>query len=345
MARNIVISSGSPLVGSPIFVTVTPETKSNVAFHRIIVRVTTSAASAGIASREDEVSAPVITEGVGIPVDISSAIRATSEEFVYSVHTSAGNLTYPVFAVHVETWDEWMVNGVVNTNSHLHLGSSSTYYHFILGAFTDFERINSGLTKAVTTLTRKPSVGEVIPSTGGLYVYPAAFNYSLSTTAPSSSPTTTAVNIASLAPNALNTIGGRSVYIDGNTDNFYAFQFVNGYGVIESSFAYCLSEKEVVKIVTEYDVTAPMAFNKIDRHVTRKTSSRHQLKMSSGFVTPEWQEWWQEEFLNADKVWMLYKETWVPVSIVPEETTNGLNLASDNIPTVEFTVKMNFDGV
>ena len=325
--------------------TVTPETKSGVAFHRIIVKVTTSAVAVGITTHEDEVSAPVITEGVGIPVDISSALRSVAEEFVYSAHAAAGDVTYPIFDAHIETWDEWMEDGVVHTNEHLHLGSSSTYYHFILGAFTDFERINAELTKSVTTLTRKPSIGEVIPSTGGLYVYPVAFNYTLSTTAPVSAPTTTAVNIASLTPNALNTIGGRSVYVDGNTDNFYAFQFVNGYGVIESAFAYCLSEEEVTKKVTEYDMTAPMAFNKIDRHVTRKTSSRHQLKMSSGPVTPEWQEWWQEEFLNAETVWMLYKNTWVPVSIVPEETTNGLNLASDDIPTVEFTVKMNFDGV
>lgn len=345
MARNIVISSGSPLIGSPVFVTVTPETKSGVTFHRVIVKVTASSASSGITSQSDELSAPVITEGASIDVDISSAVRSVAESFVYSAHSSAGNKTYPVFAVHVETWDEWMENGVVNTNSHLHLGGSNTYYHFLLGAFTDFERLTAGLTKSVTTLTRKPATGEVIPSTGGLYVYPASFSYSLSTSAPSSLPTTTAVNITSLNANAVNSIGGRSVYVDGNTDNYYAFQFVNGYGVIESAFAYCLSDKDVAKKIKEYDVIAPMTFNKIDRHVTRKTNSRHQLKMSSGPVNMEWQEWWQEEFLNTDKAWMLYRGTWVPVSIVPDETTKGIYLSSEDIPTVEFTVKMDFDGL
>jgi hypothetical protein len=67
--------------------------------------------------------------------------------------------------------------------------------------------------------------------------------------------------------------------------------------------------------------------------------------MSSGPVTEEWQRWWQEEFLNTPQAWMYINNMWLPVSIVPEEETAGINRAKDDLPEVLFTAKLNIDGL
>lgn len=344
-SAKIALSSGSPLLGSPVVFQVLAENlsgQSNIAFHRVILEVKVGVV--GESTMEAyKLSIPVKAESASnnLLFDISAALQAKDEDYEYNPHTGAGTITYPIYKVQLKAWDEYMKDGQLRTTTAYSLG---TDYYFIQGAFTDRERMASNASRGVNTLTRKPLTGEVVPS-DGLYVYPTP-NYSytdsnfFSGNQPSA-PTSIAVSIASLS----STIGDRVVYKDSNTEGCYAFQFVNGYGVVESAFAYCLPEEEIPKEVSEYDVTVPTAFNQIDRHVTRKTASRHQLKMSSGPVTLEWQEWWQEEFLTTMQAWMFYKNAWVPVSIVPDDTTKGIDLSADDLPSVEFTAKMDFDGV
>lgn len=344
-STKIALSSGSPLMGSPVVFQVLAENlsgQSNMAFHRVILEVKVGVV--GESTMEAyKLSIPVKAESSSnyLLFDISEALQAKDDDYEYTPHTGAGTITYPVYKVQLKAWDEYMKDGQFRTTTAYTLG---TNYYFLQGAFTNMERMASTVLRGVNTLTRKPLTGEVILD-DGLYVYPTP-NYAYTDSNffegnQPNAPTSIAVSIANLS----GTIGGRSIYKDANAENCYAFQFVNGYGVVESAFAYCLPDKEIPKKVSEYDVTGPTAFNQIGRHVTRKTASRHRLKMSSGPVTMEWQEWWQEEFLNTMHAWMLYKGTWVPVSIVPDDTTKGIDLADDDLPSVEFTVKMDFDGV
>lgn len=343
MASNITLYSGSPLMGSPVIVHVTAGSYSNVSLHRVVVKVTVSILSTGI-EEDYKFTLPVSTEGSMLEVDISSALRSAVDGYSYVAHTSAGTKTYPIATAHIEAYDEYMRNGIAYQSGTIQIQGT---YKFIFGAWTDRERMSSGLTRGVTSLTRKPAVGEVVPSDGSLYAYAPVYSYSensWSSQGTPSAPTSLSVAISSLDVDSVNVVAGRYVYVSSDVDHCYEFQFVNGYGVIESAFAYCLSERSVSKEVKEYAVSVPMAFNKINRFVTRKLNSRHALKMSTGPVTVEWLDWWLEEFLNTHQAWMYDGGSWVPVSIVPDDKTDSLDLSSDKLPEVTFTVKIDLVG-
>ena len=353
MAQNIVLTSGSPLIGCPVLFRITAENLSayqqagTLTFHRVKLKATISAGNVGIAASEHELSKPVPAEGanVTVDIDISSALRAVADVYEHTPHTTTGSKSYPVFSAHVEAWDEYMINGHTTSTTHIHIQGN---YSFLLGSFTDIERITSGVTRGVTTLTRKPSTGEVIPATGNLFISPSAFTYSATDWAaltPPNTPATVAVSPSTLTANAMNTIAGRSVYVSSRKDPWVELQFVNGYGVLESVYAQTLPEESVKKKVSEYSVTVPQAFNKINRNIVRKRASRHVFHMSSGPVTEAWQHWWQEEFLNTPSAWIYYNQLWIPVSIVPDEDTAGLKHHEDKLPTVEFDVKLNIEGI
>lgn len=352
MAQSISLQSGSPLIGSPVFFTVLADNLSqvpNLTFHRVILEVEVNSIGSGQSGEKYPLSAPVNAEGGSnyIQIDISSALRAKADDYEYTPHSTAGeSIPYPIYTAKVKAWDEYMSNGIQYQSQEYSL---DTTFYFLLGAFTDRERLATNGSRGVSTLTRKPATGELVAPGAGIYVYPPAYTYSVDdffTGTQPSAPTTTALNKNSLTPGAAQTIAGRSVWVANDEDcEFVQFQFINGYGVLESAFAVTYPEASVVKGVKEYTVMVPMAFNKVNRNVSRKSASRHVFKMSSGPVTEEWQAWWQEEFLNTPQAWMYYKQAWVPVSIIPEETTNGIDRSGDNLPTVEFEVKLNIEGV
>ena len=347
MAQNLTLVSGSPLIENPVVFRVTAANLSgqpSLTFHRVKMSVAVEASSIGL-SKTYELSEPVASEGsnVIVDIDISSALRAIADEYEYAPHSVAGDNSYPVFSAHIEAWDEYMSAGEIHTTQHIQIQG---YFKFLLGGFTDFERMTSGQTKGVTALTRKPSAGEVIPIDSKLYVYALSYAYSANDWASQSTPSTpqTRAVLTSSLTLGVNTLAGRDVYAVKDDAVYVPFQFVNGLGVVESIYAQCYPEESVHKTVKEYDVTVPSAFNKVERNVVRKANSRHQLKMTSGPVTEAWQKWWQEEFLNSTQAWMYYRNTWVPVSIIPDEDTAGIDHTTDDLPEVQFTVKMNFEG-
>lgn len=355
MALGITLDSGSALIGSPVIYRVLASNlsnKPNLTFHRVIVEVSVDCTAIGMAQKTYQFSVPVQQESnsTNVYVDISSALRAYLDIWEYDYQT-VGTYGYPVLTVKVKAWDEFMSDGILTKNYQPYQeGGSQTWTtrYYLLGAFTDRERIVSGKTKGVTTLTRKPQTGEVVPNTG-VYIAPPAYTFAENVwfegnTAPTA-PTTLVTNLANKTPGQAFTLNGRSIYVDDQGQPFTAFQFVNGYGVLESAFAITLPEETVVKSVKEYVVNVPMQFNKINRNIAVKSTSRHTYKMSSGFVTETWQRWWQEEFLNTSQAWMLIGSDWIPCSIIPEEETEGINRAEENMPEVKFTVKLNIDGI
>lgn len=355
MAQGITIDSGSPLIGSPVIYKATASnlsTRPNLTFHRVILEVTVTTTDVGAVTRTYQFSQPVQSESNTsfVYVDISSALRAYLDVWEYSYQTT-GTTVYPVLKVQVKAWDEFMSNGILvpNYEPFQEGGQNSwTARYFILGAFTDRERITGNKSKGVATLTRKPQTGEIVPHSG-IYVAPPAYAFDVNTwwdgnTIPTA-PTTTVTNLSDKTPDTAFTLNGRSIYVDEQKQPFTAFQFVNGYGVIESAFAITLPEETITKEVKEYVVSVPMQFNKVNRNVAVKSSSRHTYKMSSGFVTEAWQRWWQEEFLNTSEAWMLVGTDWLPCSIIPSEDTEGINRAEANMPEVLFTVKLNIEGI
>jgi hypothetical protein len=342
---NITLHSGSPLLGSPVYFRLTVVARSGVTFQRAKLKATVKTFLPGDEYYDDEqafeFSEPITSDGY-IYIDVSSALRAMSDAYEYTPHTEAGTQSYPYFLLNASAWDEYMENGVFKTTESSAL-SPVTPFYFFLGAFTDFERVQSSDARGVTTLTRKPANGEVVPADAPLYIYPLSFTYTADDWFSGTShaaPTTTAV----VVPGLLNNIPGRTVWQANIPDEYVAFQFVNGYGVIESAYAFTLPDESVTKTVKEYTISTPMRFNKINRNIVRKSGSRHVFKMSSGPVTEEWQQWWLEEFLNTEQCWMYHKGSWLPVSIVPDEETSAISRSKEDLPEVQFTVKLNIEG-
>lgn len=352
MAQSISLHSGSPLMGSPVIFRVVANDLSlisHLAAHKVYLSVEIDMVSSDRAKETYEFSVPIAQEGesVSVDMDISSALRAYADDYEYTPLVSVGtSITYPIFRAKLQAWDTYMRDGISQQSGLVVL---QQYYYFLLGQFTDSERQRSGLLRGVNTLTRKPASGELVAPYTSLYVSPLYYAYSSESFfngIQPAAPETEAFGTEELDANALNTIEGRSVWVsDSDEDPFVQFQFVNGYGVLESAFAMCLPEVSVEKEVQEYSVTVPMAFNKVDRAVTLKRASRHVFKMSSGPVTEEWQAWWQEEFLNTKQAWMYYKQGWIPVSIVPDDTTKGIDYTKNDLASVEFEVKLNIEGV
>lgn len=350
---SINIHSGSALLGSPVFFRLAVGRRSNVSFQRAKVMATVrmilsdesdiDESDAGDMQQDFNFSKPIIKDGT-IDIDVSSALRAMADNYAYTPHTAAGSLIqYPIFALNVCAWDEYMKNGVYKSTYNQRKVNQTTFYLF-QGAWTDMERLQSGLSRDVVTLSRKPADGEVVPATSPLYIHVSPFNYSADDFFLGVIPDNIPKTLALRGANAPSTTS-RKVYVSDIDDNYYTFQFVNGFGVLETINAVCLPSETVTKNVKEYAVTVPMQFNKINRSVARKTASRHQFKMSSGPVNEEWQKWWQEEFLNTKSAWMYYNDMWVPVDIIPSSETAGIDLSKDELPEVQFTVKLNIEGI
>lgn len=347
---SLVVDSGSPLMGSPVFCKMKANLQENTTFHQAKLQVSVKRLSSGQVNPDIEetfeFSASVLGSGAlsdDIYIDFSSALRAVSDTYEFTPHTEVGEKSHPLFTADVSAWDEFMIDGIYHSTYDSRISIQNTFY-FIMGAWTDLQRLQSGKTKGVDTLTRKPVLGEIVPSNGPLVVYPKPYSYSDTNwhngTVPSY-PTDKAVAITG----SVITLNGRIIHVVTTDEPYVAFQFVNGYGVIESIYAVTLPEEKIKKTVKEYTVSVPMQFNRINRNVVRKGDSRHIFAMSSGPVTEEWQRWWQEEFLNTPQAWMYINNMWLPVSIVPEEETAGINRAKDDLPEVLFTAKLNIDGL
>lgn len=140
MAQQIILSSGSPLIGSPITVKVTPDShQSQWTFHRVLLRVyaklvvpDTSDPNyiAGTGDTEMEFSTPVETKGSGSSMttldatfDISSALRAVADRYE---PTDTPPSQYPYVKFRVVAWDEYMVDGGIYTGNEVLLPGTAS---------------------------------------------------------------------------------------------------------------------------------------------------------------------------------------------------------------------------
>ncbi|MBR1377979.1 MAG: hypothetical protein IJ557_02490 [Bacteroidaceae bacterium] len=349
MASSIALHSGSPLVGSPVVFDIVPSDlsdKTALTFHKVVLQAEISLD--GGASSVYSFSHVVAREGgdYHVQIDISSALRSVADSYEYTPHLTAGEKQYPVLSVDVSAWDEYLEKGDSHTTTPIQLQTS---LHFLLGGFTDYERINSGLTRDVTTLTRKPITLEVVPHANYLHIAPPSYLFMAVDWAEGEAPdapTSIAIDTSILALGkhqlSANTHG---IYVSDNDDPYVPIQFINGYGVVESIAAITLTGENIEKVVAKHTKTAPMAFNKINRQTARKSSSKHVFELSSGPVTLDWLRWWQDEFLNTSHAWVKISGTWVPCSIIPEDSVAGTDYTEGKLPEVVFALELNINGI
>lgn len=124
------------------------------------------------------------------------------------------------------------------------------------------------------------------------------------------------------------------------------FLFVNRRGAVETCSALMLEAMNIDVETKTYDRMEGASFIPSRSQMTiTQGGPRRSWAMSSGKQTREWAEWWTTEFLTARRVWMLYKDTYVPVTVEPsKKSTNIYDRAKQQLASVEFTVTLGLEG-
>lgn len=342
MATKIEITSGSLLIGNPIMVSVTAESGlSNATFHRVKLIVKAALSTDGT-EKEYPLSA-VAGNGEVVEFDISTVLRSAASKYEYEYATSARS--YPYLAYTLTAYDEYMLNGILHETGEMNYNSGAKSYA-LMGAFTERERyLTSGTTRDVTAYTRKPLTGEIC-APGELLVYPSASITPLKITDTLTSGPL--ANVATLEGSGAKTYGGRTIYVDPNAKNRMLFQFVNGYGVVETISAEMLEEVDSRGSTEVDEVTAPSSFVKPHSSVARRDERKAVYKCSSGYINKEWAEWWATEFLGGDKwrkggrckCWVLLDDNWLPCTVVPDDDITLYDRSKPGLIHVDFEVRL-----
>ena len=241
-------------------------------------------------------------------------------------------------------YDEYMLNGIIYKSEYRYYASGERLYA-LMGAFTDRERYLAGTTKSVTTFTRKPLTGEVCGK-GEQYIYPEKPASALGMTS-----TITAgpkVKVATLSTAGEQTFEGRTIYVDDTATDRMLFQFVNGFGVVETISAEMLESMESSGD-TEVDVvTAPSSFGSPRQNIVRRSNREKVYKCSSGYVNREWAEWWANEFLGGDafrrsghsQCWVFLDGYWLPCTVTPDDDIKLYDRTKPGLTQIEFEVRV-----
>lgn len=349
MATRITLTSGSILNGNPITLAVTPNNIANASMHRIILEV-----ECGMSGGDYEViklSSPVITEGRAQTIDISSALRTFRDSYEYTPDPT----TYPIVKFNVKAYDEYMLNGEIHPSvspvwfpqNPADLPADrrdEAYLRTIFGAFTDIERITAGPTQGVTTLSRKPSIPQIV-KVGETFAYTPPYSteqkleQSSALTAPQS-------KIVTVSKEGAQTLGYQSVYaLPASTPQERGvFRFINRFGVLESVSVVRQYEEQASHIVNEYVVSRQETFNGFSRGIVRKQDGPETWKFATGPLDEAWLRWYIYEFLMSEHIWLQVADNWLLVHIIPEETTKIKNSTDANILELQFSVRFDING-
>lgn len=346
MAQKINLTSGSVFAGNPITFTITPSVATKPSFHRVIVEVNFDD---GTGSYEtNKLTIPVTTEGRDVSLDISSALRISLDNYEYTATPS----TYPVVSWYIKAYDEYMDNnGEVHTNvgdvyyPQKPVSGGSTNLRCIAGAFSDIERLKSGVTKAVTLLSCKPTDTHEIAVVGESFIYPVSYSAGQNL-ATSSSLTAPASRDQAITKEGAQSIQGHPIYAlpSLEADTRTTFRFINRFGCLESiSVPKSYSQKMSVES-TPYMKSIQETFNQFSRAAIKKQNDRESWLYQSDPLTKEWQQWYLHEFLMSEHIWLKANDTWLPCTISLEDEITIKDDTARNMYSVSFTATLGING-
>lgn len=346
MAQKINLTSGSVFAGNPITFTITPSVATKPSFHRVIVEVHFDD---GTGSYEtNKLTIPVTTEGRDVSLDISSALRILLDNYEYTAIPT----TYPVVSWYIKAYDEYMDNnGEVHTNvgevyyPQKPVSGGSTNLRCIAGAFSDIERLKSGVTKAVTLLSCKPTATHEIAVVGESFIYPVSYS-AAQNLASSSSLTAPASREQEITKEGAQSIQGHPIYAlpSLEADTRTTFRFINRFGCLESiSVPKSYSQKMSVES-TQYTKSIQETFNQFSRAAIKKQNDRESWLYQSDPLTKEWQQWYLHEFLMSEHVWLKANDTWLPCTISLEDEITIKDETTKNMYSVSFTATLGING-
>lgn len=351
MAQKINLTSGSVFAGNPITFTITPSLATKPSFHRVIVEVHFDD---GTGSYEiNKLTIPVTTEepteGRDVSLDISSALRITLDSYKYTATPS----TYPVVSWYIKAYDEYMDN-----NGEVHTGVGEVYYpadgsknagatnlRCIAGAFSDIERLKSGVTKAVTILSCKPTDTHEIAVVGESFVYPVSYSAGQNL-ATSSSLIAPVSREQEITKEGAQSIQGHPIYAlpSSEAEDRTTFRFINRFGCLESiSVPKSYSQKMSVES-TQYTKAIQETFNEFSRSAIHKQNDRESWLYQSDPLTKTWQQWYLHEFLMSKYVWLKANDAWLPCIINLEDEITIKDETNKNMYSVSFTATLGING-
>lgn len=372
MAQTIKLISGSPLIGSPIVLRVTPAPYSDShTFHRVIARV-----YAGLETDEDytplEFSMPVETKPSGQSYatqpalfDISSALQAVADKYEYEATPPS---RYPYIKFRVEAWDEWMVDGtlvprqgIVEWPSPV-IDNHRFYAYAFMGAWTDLERLGAGVDQQgveyldTEHMSRKPNSTPEVVFIDTAFIYPADFQRSIFDTDRMSGDATPEFisGAPTDGPKSLSntpdsegavTVGGHNLYVIDKPLNGYLLRFVNGMGCLESLCVTSLVKREAKNKTTTYNTAKIETLKNFSRSVTINNDGPETWYLTSGALDREWASWYVHEFLNAKQMWIWLSSQWIPCHIVSsEEAIEIEDRSTANPQEVQFRIELDING-
>lgn len=349
MAEQILLTSGSILAGNPITFSIKPsDAGTSPSFHRVIVEVTYDNNNGNY--EVIKLSVPVTQEGKDIELDVSSALRVPLEDFQYSPLVA----TYPMVKWYIKAYDEYMnSNGELKTNQGIQYypqepntsDGGATNLRCIAGAFSDIERMVSGVTKSVTSLSRKPQSLPQLMVVGDTYAYTPAYSDSqdLLDSATLTAPQSREVEITK---EGLQTIGEQSIYAMPKNEgkDRMVFRFINSFGVLECvSIPRTYSKKLSIQSNT-YTVTKLETFNSFSRSAVSKKNDQESWLFMTDPLDENWLQWYLHEFLMSKHIWLNIKGNWIPCSIIPEDEITFLDKTNTNMYSVLFVAKLDIYG-
>ena len=142
-------------------------------------------------------------------------------------------------------------------------------------------------------------------------------------------------------------LNGRTfpVFVVEDDGKYQLFQFVNSLGVVENIAARTLESLSYTTETEELNRIGKSSFAlSMEKRMAYKSAPYAGIKMSSGPVNRLWADWWANEFLLSEKVWLRRNGKWLPVMIKPEDSNSIYSRSEPGLLHVDFTVKPVFSG-
>lgn len=342
MATALTLVAASPHIGSPVLVAITPNIVVGASFHIVKIEVTSSLQNEDSASYS--FSSPVYynsdgTEsGKSVQVDISSALRAAYDDYVFTAEPT----TYPCVDFSVAVWDEYMKEGVVYNKQGM---QSLPTMHAMFGKMSDMERLLSSVTgRSNRIYSRKPQTMIETVTVGEQYIYPTPYSGAEDPTLSNitSGPTSVAYDITKEGAQTI--VGTRMIYGVAAEVNRFEFRFINGFGVLESYSCRSMPEKTTNISKTEYAVAIQESFNRLQHNMLIKKNDIEIWKMTTDPMDESWMQWFVHEFAMASHAWVKIFGHWVPCQIVPDDAIKMGARKSSDMYSMEFSVKLDITG-
>jgi len=352
MATITTQTSGSPLIGSPIVYEIQAGYYPESVFHRVKLQVVAGLQGAEYTTIEMSVLAIDDESGELLRFDISSALRAVADDYIYSPVPPEN---YPYIQYYLVAWDEYMINGVTYESNKDYFPDNypTSPLRALIGNYTDMERLLAGNNKQAQVFSRKPTNSPELVMVGETFVKAIPFDNPVH----SGSITQGQISrVYTVQENGLIDDDGQIISFSdanvyaiapGNREG-YQIRFINGLGAMESISVQPFKHVETNITTSKFTRAIQESFGNISRAFAVKSNDYEVWNLSSRPLDKLWKSWFVHEFLLAKWVWIGIRANqsevmWLPCHIIPEETTEIID-ETGGMFTVNFSVQLDIIG-